>query len=375
MLKSDAHRAHLLATCLPTCLLVCFAACSGEVPAGPGDSDASIEADAHLVDGGTEPEDAMADAELPDAALSDGSAPDADSLDPTFSFVVIPDTQDEVLSDRNASRLFDDRIDWIVENQETLDIRFALQTGDLLNWDTETHDQYERASDGFIGLDDANVPYVLAIGNHDTAATCEGGSACPGDTNANLRDTSTFNSYFPETRFPTLSGQFEEDKVDNVYHLFELGGLKWIVISMELWARTSAYQWVDQVLTDHAQYNAIVITHSHLDGNAEIVTSNGGYGDNSPKRIFDDVLSQHANVRMIFSGHTGLSGYREDTGMNGNKIYQFLYNKNNDTNPVRVVNVNTDANTIDSYVYGPATDETLNSPGTTVNVSNVDWVR
>ena len=53
-----------------------------------------------------------------------------------------------------------------------LDIRFVAHTGDLVDWDTADHIQYVRASNALKKLDDARIPYALAIGNHDTAATC-----------------------------------------------------------------------------------------------------------------------------------------------------------------------------------------------------------
>jgi hypothetical protein len=302
------------------------------------------------------------------------SSSTGEPVDATFSFMVIPDTQNEVLSDSGAAMYFDHRIDWIVENRDALDVRWVLQTGDLVNWDTPDHDQYVRASVGFEAFDDAALPYVIAIGNHDTAATCKGGSACPGDTNMHLRDTSTFNEYFPTTRFPTLTDVFEAGKCDNSYHLIEAGGLDWVIINIELWARTEAYQWMGQVLADHPGHNAIVITHSHLDDDSGIFASNGGYGDNSPQTIFDEVLSQHANVRLVFSGHTGISGFREDVGVNGNTIHQFLYNRIDGVNPVRVVEIDTDARTLDSYVYSPVTDENMETFGCTVNLTDLAWV-
>lgn len=304
-----------------------------------------------------------------------GGAGGGEPVDPTFSFIVVPDTQNETLNDTNAQKHFNPRLEWILANRDALDVRFVLQTGDLCNWDTPTHDQYERASAGFALLDRAGLPYALAIGNHDTAATCIGGSACPGDTHARVRDTSTFNQYFPITRFPTMAGTFEPDKVDNAFHLFRAGNADWIVVSMELWARTAAYEWVGQVLEDHPNHNAIVFTHDHLTGAGQIQTSNGGYGDNSPRKIFDDVLSLHANVRFIFSGHEGLTSYRDDTGTMGNHIHQFLFNIDDGSNPTRVVTVDTEADTSETYVYGPATDHTYDQPGTSVSITNADFLR
>ena len=300
-----------------------------------------------------------------------GSVP----VDPTFSFVIIPDTQNEVLSDNNTAKHFIHRAQWILDNKDDLDIRFALQTGDLCNWDTPTHDQYERASGGLQLFDDANFLYALTIGNHDSAATCTGGSACPGDVNANLRNTSTFNSYFPTSRFPWLTDTFEPNKVDNATFEIEAGGLHWLIIAMELWPRTEAYQWVGDVLASHPNHNAIVFTHDHLTGTGNINQSNGGYGNNSPQTVFDEVLSQHPNVRFVFSGHEGKVAFRQDSGVSGNGIYQFMFNQDDATNPTRIIQIDTEAKTIDATVYGPATDKTYDDPGATVNLTNVDFVQ
>jgi len=308
------------------------------------------------------------------AAGAAGGAGGGEPVDPTFSFVVIPDTQNETLNDNNTANHFVPRIQWILDQKDALDIRFVLQTGDLCNWDTPTHDQYERASGGLEAFDAAGMLYALAIGNHDTAATCTGGSACPGDVNANLRNTSTFNSYFPTSRFPWLTDTFEADKVDNATFEIEAGGLKWLIVSMELWPRTEAYQWIGQVLADHPTHNAIVFTHDHLTGSGDINQSNGGYGDNSPQTVFDEVLSQHENVRFVFSGHEGKVAFRQDAGVNGNPIHQFLFNIDDASNPTRVVQIDTAARTIDAYVYGPATDETYDDPGATVSLTDVDFV-
>ena len=75
----------------------------------------------------------------------------------------------------------------------------------------------------------ASIPMALAIGNRDTVAVggrgVPGGSACPGaDTSATVRNTETFNTYFDESRFGALAGQFEPGKVDNAYHSFRSGG-------------------------------------------------------------------------------------------------------------------------------------------------------
>ena len=294
------------------------------------------------------------------------------TVDTKFTIAVIPDTQNEVVS---SSTLIDHRMQWLVDNRASLDLRFVMQTGDLMNWDTPDHIQYERASNALRKLDTARIPYALAIGNHDTAATCPGGSACPGNVNANLRNTTTFNTYFPVSRFQNLRGVYETGKCDNAYHTFTAGGLNWLVINVELWARTGAVDWVRNVLSQHPRHNAIIITHSHQNSSGGIEQSNGGYGNNSPQYVFDNALKLYPNVRFIFSGHVGSHGYSTVTGSQGNRIYQILTTYHDaSTNPTRLIEIDTAANTFSTRVYSPYTNAEK-ADGSKFSVSNVSWVR
>lgn len=304
----------------------------------------------------------------------DAGTPPTDAgnpADPKFSFLVIPDTQQEIVYKPN---LFTNRVSWILAQRSSMDIRFVTHTGDMVDWDTPDHIHYVRAADGLQPLNTAHLPYAIAVGNHDTAAVCQGGSACPGNVNANLRNTTTYNTYFPASRFEALGGQYEAGKMDNAFHTFSAGGVDWLVLNLELWARTGAVDWAKTVLASHPKHNVIFISHSHLTGSSTIESSNGGYGNNSPQYVYDNLLKQYANVRLVFSGHVGTSGFREDTGVNGNKIYQFL-NCFHDgtTNPTRIVEIDTAANTLNTRVYAPFND-TTRSDGTK-SLGNIAWVR
>jgi hypothetical protein len=305
------------------------------------------------------------------SAPADGGTPPADggTTDTKFSFLVIPDTQQETAYKPD---LFSNRMSWIKNNKSNLDLRWVLHTGDMVDYDTPDHIQYVRASDGF-GLLDGLLPYAIAIGNHDSAATCTGGSACPGDVHANLRNTSTFNTFFPVSRFPAMKGGYESGKVDNAYHTYTAGGLDWLVMNLEVWPRPGVVTWAQGVLAAHPKHNAIIITHSHLNSDSTIYQVNGGYGDTSPQYVYDNLYKLYPNVRLVFSGHVGTSGYRASTGVNGNPIHQLL-NCYHDfgNNPTRIVEVDTAANTMTSRVYNPLTNTDRADGNVNVNVS---WIR
>jgi hypothetical protein len=275
--------------------------------------------------------------------------------DTTFSIVVYPDTQEEVFSD--ADTRIANRTQWVLDNRSTLDTRFVIHTGDLVNWDTPGHEQYVRASAGLQGLDAAGLPYAIAVGNHDTGAVCAGGGACPGQpASVNLRDTSTINQFFPVSRFPRMAGQFEPGKIDNAYSTFTAGGRHWLVLTLELWPRTASVEWARTIVARFSDHNVIVATHSYLEGNGSIVQNNGGYGANSPQYVYDRLIRPYPNVRMVFSGHVGLGGSRVDTGDNGNTVASFLgCFHSGTTNPLQVIEIDTASNSVSTRYYAPQT--------------------
>ena len=290
-----------------------------------------------------------------------------------FTLAVIPDSQQEVLKpddDRLANRL-----QWLAAHRQELNLAMVLHVGDLHNWDTPDHIQYERSSAAFKILDNAAIPYAMAVGNHDTAATKEGGSAAPGKTNTNQRNTTTYNTYFPATRLKVVGHCYPDDKVENAWHAFRTGSLDWLVVNLELWARPEAIDWARRVIDAHPHHNVILLTHAFLNSKSEIQPDNGGYGDKSPRYIFDTLLKPCANVRLVFSGHVGTHGYRADKGEHGNTIYEFLQCYHDAaTNPVRLVEIDPQKKTVTTRVYCPSIDKTKDD-GSTRTIQDIEWVQ
>jgi hypothetical protein len=286
--------------------------------------------------------------------------------DTKFTFAVLPDTQQEVL---NASDTrFLNRTNWLVNNRSSLDLRFVASSGDVVNWDTPDHSQYVIARNAMRPVETAGIPYSLAIGNHDTQATGVGGSARdPAHTRELVRDTTVFNSYFTAGQYRAVSGQFEAGKVDNNYSTFSAGGAQWLVLTLELWPRVEAVNWAKGVVAANPRSNVIVVTHDFIDGNGNIEQS-ASYGATSPQYLFDNLVKQYANIRFVFSGHVGVAGSRVDTGVHGNKIYSFLQTfHSNTTNPVRLVEIDTAAESLHTWIYGPFNNQTFTEYDRTIS--------
>jgi len=290
--------------------------------------------------------------------------------DTKFTIAVIPDTQQEVL--RASDSRFANRTRWLAANKKVLDIRFATHTGDIVNWDTPDHGQYKVARTAMAVLNQAGIPYSMSPGNHDTAAVCDPGGACdPHRTRQLVRDTSSFNTYL-DGGTADLAGRFEANKLDNTYSTFSAGSRKWLVLNLELWPRTAVVAWARQVVAAHPTYNVIVATHSYL-------TSGGGigikseYGATSPKYLYDNLISKYPNVKMVLCGHVGKSYHRVDYGVTKNRIDTFLLAMHdNVTNPVRLIEIDTRANTLRTWVYAPYTKATY--PSYKLSLSRLTWV-
>jgi len=274
-----------------------------------------------------------------------------------FVIPVFPDSQTEVMA---RTDMFNSQMNWIVQNKRSLNIPIVLHVGDIVNFDNVTH--WQNASNGFNILDQANIPYAVCLGNHDTEAVGENsGSAAPGNVNENVRKTTKFNANFPVSRFPAQKGRYEEGKSDNAFYTFNAGGLKWLVLSLEFCSRQGPVDWANSIIPQYSDYNVIVLTHYHLSPDGSISTSNAGYGDLSPSKIFDQFIKKHANIVMVLSGHVQFTSYRTDLGENGNRIYQMLQDYQDQDyggGYLRLLEIDTELKTISAKMYSPFYDIT-----------------
>lgn len=272
-----------------------------------------------------------------------------------FTIPVFPDTQGEV---NTQPEMFISQLQWIADKKDSLNIPFALHVGDIVDFDNIAH--YEKASNGFKILDNAKIPYVLCLGNHDTEAVgVNSGSAAstaPGATHLNLRKTTKFNTYFPVSRLTGQKGRYEEGKSDNAYYTFKAGGLDWLVVSLEFCARKEPVEWAGKVVAEHPKHNVIILTHYHLNGNGDISERNAGYGDLSPYEIYDLLIRKYPNILLVLCGHTGSSTWRNDRGDNGNRIYQILQDyqgENQGDGYLRLLEINPERGSIMGKIYSP----------------------
>jgi hypothetical protein len=241
--------------------------------------------------------------------------------------VALPDTQ--VYTLRNPG-IFDSQTAWIRAHAERLDIRYVFHLGDIVNNNTDREWKNARSS---MSLLDGIVSYGMAAGNHDYGPS---GDASTRDTGLN-----TFFSYEEQTKMPGFGGAFEPGKLDNTYHLFELGEHAFIAMVLEWGPRDEVVAWADDVMTAHPDHLGILITHAYLnnndrrydhtdlehpqDFNPHEYDTPGMMNDG--EQLWQKLVRRHRFV-MTLNGHVlgDGSGYLASTTDLGNVCHQMLSN-------------------------------------------------
>jgi len=245
-----------------------------------------------------------------------------------FTLVVLPDTQnyadtrlayaDSRWGNGDLRNRFFRQTEWIRDNKVRLNIVMVAHVGDIVQ--TDYRDEWEIANKAFQTLD-GQVPYILCLGNHDMGY--EPHPAATGKS-ATSRET-LFNEYFGPTRFepyPWYGGHMDRGN-DNSYCLFDAGGMKFLIISLEFKPRDEVLAWADGIVSQHRDRRCIVLTHSYLRGNERIAKDGYAVQGNTGQVMWEKFVREHENIFMVLCGHTNV-GRLTSRGRHGNLVHQIL---------------------------------------------------
>ena len=273
---------------------------------------------------------------------------------PDFSIVLLPDTQNEA---QYYPQQLDAQTQWVVDNQSSLNIQAVLGLGDIVN-DGASDLQQQNADAAVRTLDNAGIPYFLAIGNHDY----DGGNA-----GAALRDAAGFDKWFGPARYagkPYYVGNYPAGSNENFYGVLTINGKQYLILVLEYYPRPSAVQWAQSILAANPDKEAIIVTHAYMyvDGTTvdtcdaqDMDPSSSTYGD----QLWSQLVSQYPNIIMTVNGHftNALGARRADLGVNGNLVNEMFSNYQDQPNGgngwLRILTFHPASNTIDVKTYSP----------------------
>lgn len=292
-----------------------------------------------------------------------------------FSIAVFPDTQ---LYTEQDNQIFEQMSQWVANNKEEYNIKMFLHEGDLVqNYGSGNEDEWDIAEDSISRIDDADIPTVLSLGNHDAD---------------NMRDPQVFRDRFPKSRYEEIAQTNEtilnwgtfEGYSENAYLLQEIHGDQFLFITLEFGPRNAAVKWAGEVLQDHPQATGILVTHTYMyhDG-----TRTNATDEHAPSRYVDGSNSAESgyiprgneysngdqmwraelryreNLAIVQSGHhingpfvaqrTDLS----DTGMQVKQLFMDYQTIDNGGDGwFRLLTINTESNEVEVNTYSPYLD-------------------
>ena len=303
----------------------------------------------------------------------------------SFTIAVLPDTQKYA---ELAPDIFTAQTQWLADNKVANNIVFVLHEGDI----TENNNDTEWArTDTSMSILDGVVPYALATGSHDMGAE--------GPPDADSRDTTLFNTYFPVSRYqglPTFGGVYKAGKLDNSYHFFSAGGVDWLVLALEFGPRDPVLDWANQVVSNYPDRKTILVTHTYLYSDNTLHGSGieGGQvwwnphnygiknepgGVNDGVEMWDKLVRLHSNIVMVLNGHVLNDGTGQlvSIGDGGNNVYQMLANyqtlSNGGNGYLRLLEFDPAQETVSVKTYSPYLDAYLTDAENQFEFLNVDF--
>lgn len=288
----------------------------------------------------------------------------------SIRFAVVPDTQ--VMADRHPE-LFEGIGAWLAAHADRLDA--VLHVGDVV--DTGDRDPAQLAVAARVRevITGAGLPLFVAAGNHDDDALLAGPSR---SLTAFARDLTV------PADAAWWAGSRGSDDVDatNRYGFVTAGGDRLLVVVCEFGPRAEVVDWVDEVLSGHADSDAVLLTHGYLNTDGTLMgpgdpfhpdkypATRGGHDATAwwPR------LQRHRNLRAIFCGHQvpGPLAYRVDRAVAGHGVLASFQNwqlePDGGGGRIRLVEWDAAAATMTLQVINTATGATEHGPGHDVRV-------
>ena len=277
----------------------------------------------------------------PTAALPAPTAPDAAEPSPppkpeTFSIVWLADTQ--TISYLQDDKVFQAMGDWILEQQTPRNVRYIVQTGDLVDngFQKKQWDSFNVLLHSFYG----KIPYLPIAGNHDLGVKWE-----------------NYSAYLARPFVKALPQDHVFKRGRAVFAEFSAGGQDFLLLGAGWNADVASAAWMNGVLRAHPNHVAILLFHSYI-------TAKGGLsyqGDD----LRDLIVAKNPNVRLVLCGHLRGNGFRAEAfdddgdGKPDRVVNAMLYNyqgyDHSNSGQIRMLTFDTATRNLHVFTYSPFT--------------------
>ncbi|WP_343639467.1 LamG-like jellyroll fold domain-containing protein [Roseateles sp.] len=252
----------------------------------------------------------------------------------SFALAVLPDTQfysryattDENLQFQRkyGSTPFVAQTKWIADNAAALRIPFTIHLGDVVDQQGKPL-QWQVADSAMKVLEAAKMPYAILAGNHDVISDVDYVDASSQSANTDAQRNLAKEPYlqaFPTTRAQqqaTFGGR--DPSGFHEYHVFNVDGNAFMVLSMSWRASDAAIAWARGVLAQHPTLPVILSTHQLLNIAADGVSPlEVPYG----LMLWEKLIRDNDQIFMTLNGHYHGGAHLTKTNDFGNAVEEMV---------------------------------------------------
>jgi hypothetical protein len=272
-----------------------------------------------------------------------------------FTVIALPDTQNEA---EKFPQVLNAQTKWIADNRDALNIQMVMAEGDNINDGTSTA-QMQNLDAAFRLLDNAGVPYLLGIGNHDYNAF-----------DPRSRNLSGFDQWFGPGRYSGKAyfrGNFPSGSNANTYGVLTINGKQYLFLTFEFRPRSSSLDWAESILSANPDKEAIIVDHSFVlkNGKREDLCDDQDMpaGNATGQEVWTRLRKY--KVILVLSGHfTGGPAARRadlsDTGSLVNQLFADYQDFSNGGNGwLRIMTFHPASNSISVKTYSPFLNQSM----------------
>lgn len=209
------------------------------------------------------------------------------SSDTNYNFAVIPDPQ---YVTQYKPAVLDSQNEWLRDHAADYNIAAVLGVGDITQDGTEK--EFQNADRSYDLLEEANLPYLLCDGNHDS---------------------SIYLKYFGPERYESLPGYQGAGPSGYSKYMITRGGsydYLFLTIPYEKQYVEQDREWIDSVLSSHPDLPTVIITHF----------------DDNGKNITQDFVKKYDQVFMLLQGHVTYRDAQMITNDYGHPVLNVIVN-------------------------------------------------